>query len=64
MNEDLLNRTAFVVAEQGPDGTRYYEPVAAPTGFIECRGEPMAFWLPAGVTPASINITAINGGAL
>jgi len=29
-----------------------------PTGYITVNGEPMAYWLPVGVTAESINITA------
>ena len=35
------------------DGTTYADP---PTGYIEFDGEPMAYWLPAGVTAADIGV--------
>lgn len=32
-----------------------------PTGYIIVDGQPMAFWLPAGVKPASIGVTPVMG---
>jgi hypothetical protein len=34
--------------------------VEQPTGHIRVDGEPMAFWLPGGVTAESINLSTIE----
>lgn len=52
--------TVWYSATRGADGEIRYEPVAAPTGHIRVDGEPMAFWLPGGVTAESINLNTIE----